>query len=149
MKRATAFHHAREIHERLTLCGGLIATPWEWSGILFSQVWVFGSMAKGAPLPNDLDVLVDCKVWGQFDAKLVRPCWENGGRNNSYGYAFTKLREGLRMISIHTHEGEEYTVGKVEIYPRFELRPEADPNFVHPKGWNRVRSLRMPHPALV
>ena len=62
MKRELAVRYAREIAERLHRVNGIVCTPnTQFDAIAVRRVWVFGSTAKGAMFPNDLDILIDLR----------------------------------------------------------------------------------------
>lgn len=60
MKRATAIKNLNNIIKKIRSVNGIYATPLCNEEFLkIKRVWVFGSVAKGSDLPNDLDIFVE------------------------------------------------------------------------------------------
>jgi hypothetical protein len=136
MKRQTAIKYAREVGNRLHLVNGILSTPnCDYEAYIVRRVWVFGSTAKGAAEPNDLDLLIDARSAGR------RIIWKRG-RKLDKGYlrsyrardmprsktAFLKwLTRGMRRVSRHLAAVEEIPIDvKLLIYPRWDLPDVTD-----------------------
>ncbi len=131
MKRATALRYAREIAHRLHSVNGLLATPLcGREAVRVSRVWVFGSTAKGALLPNDLDVMIEVncqagrhRTWAQskVDKRYLR---SYGIRvaPDSRDYFLKWLTKGMRCVSRHCRDSDAVQLDvQVLIYPRYDL----------------------------
>ena len=133
MKRATALRYAREIARRLHEVNGLLATPvCKHEAVRVRRVWVFGSTAKGAENPNDLDVMIelDCMVgrhrtWRQatIDKEAQRRFGIRVARDNRD--VFLKwLTKGMRGVSRHCRDTDGVVLDvQTLIYPRYDLEP--------------------------
>ena len=133
MKRATALRYAREIARRLHEVNGLLATPvCNYEAVRVRRVWVFGSTAKGAENPNDLDVMIElnCMVgrhrtWRQatIDKGSYRRSGVRVARNNRDEF-LKWLTKGMRGVSRHCRD-QDIVVLDVQalIYPRYDLEP--------------------------
>lgn len=135
MRRATALRYAREIARRLHEVNGVLATPLcQREAVRIKRVWVFGSTAKGAENPNDLDVMIelDCQVgrhrsWRQarIDKQYKRRHgWRVAPSQRQY---FLKwLTKGMRGVSRHCLDDDVVQLDvKTLIYPRYDLEPSA------------------------
>ena len=133
MKRETALRYAREIARRLHEVNGLLATPvCNYEAVRVRRVWVFGSTAKGAENPNDLDVMIelDCMVgrhrtWQQstIDKDARRRFGVRVARGNRA--VFLKwLTKGMRGVSRHCRDLDAVELDvQTLIYPRYDLEP--------------------------
>ena len=133
MKRATALRYAREIARRLHEVNGLLATPvCKHEAVRVRRVWVFGSTAKGAENPNDLDVMIelDCmvgrhKTWQQttIDKEARKRFGVRVARDNRT--VFLKwLTKGMRGVSRHCRDMDGVVLDvQTLIYPRYDLEP--------------------------
>ena len=60
MKYETAIKNAKKVADRIRRSNGLIGTPdCQYSVFKIKRAWLFGSTAKGKPLPNDVDILIE------------------------------------------------------------------------------------------
>lgn len=60
MKRDTAIKNLNKVVGRLKACNGIYPTPLhDHKFIKVKRAWVFGSVAKGAENPNDLDIFIE------------------------------------------------------------------------------------------
>ena len=130
MERSKALKYAVEIARRVHEVNGLIPTPdCGFEGMLMSNIWVFGSTAKGSEFPNDLDVLIDWKEHGR-----QRRCPEvsaDKGWERRYGRQLPKdsrwpamkwLTKGMRGVSRHDLKWDEADLDvKKLIYPVYEM----------------------------
>jgi predicted nucleotidyltransferase len=145
MKRQTAIETAWRLHLRLSGLSGIIATPaGQHSAYRIRRAWLFGSTVKGAPFPNDIDILYDGFECGRLQL-VNRRNW--GGRAQmgeriylapidrhrlkAYGWrvaresrvlALMALAGGLKMVRFHRLEIDgELAHPRTLIYPRFDL----------------------------
>ena len=66
MRREIALRYVDKIAQRLHSVNGVLATPLcNQEAVRFKRVWVFGSTAKGAESPNDLDLLIEAEGCGR------------------------------------------------------------------------------------
>ena len=126
LSRIKAFKYAKTIHERLkSIDGVFLGIDSDFRYQIVTNVWVFGSMAKGSQNPNDLDILYNCVLLSPR-LKLFRS-WRNDrwiNIKNQIDNQFSKcIRDGLNQISLHGM-GDNCLVKdhKIEIYPKFKLK---------------------------
>lgn len=128
MKRNTSIKYCREIHRRVKQVNGLLATPLcQYEAVRISQVWVFGSTAKGKENPNDLDILIRYKLAGRHrtwqQTKTVKPYRRICNVKMppaSEEYMLKWISKGMIKVSRHSFEVDnEIADGKIEIYPRY------------------------------
>ena len=132
MKRETAVKYIHEIARRVRSVNGVLSTPnHSYSWVRISRVWVFGSTAKGAENPNDLDIFIELKTVGKYnrhgllDKRYLR-AYGFRRTKTSEEYALKWLTKGMRMVSRHLADGDEIfsTVDvKTLIYPRMDFMP--------------------------
>lgn len=113
MKHSTALKHVQEIIDRLNDCKGIIETPLHYHDrARINQAWIFGSVAKGALEPNDVDIFIDIEDIGDFyppsvypnrlvDKEFQRRSGIKLGKPST-PTAIKILRKGMKKISIHT-----------------------------------------------
>lgn len=112
MKLEVALRHAREIASRLANASGKIDTPnGAHEAMQIEALWLFGSAAKGAENPNDIDLLYKGGTVGQYrNAEIVGhdPAYlrRHGIRvpRSTETLALQELRRGLKMIRFHRLE---------------------------------------------
>ena len=111
MKRETALRIAEEIAAKLQACNGVVDTPTaRWPQVLVSELWMFGSTVKGAERPNDLDLLWEAKVLGEFRRPGEGGAELDMRRYRRYGISTAKepfeearrvLVGGRKMVRLH------------------------------------------------
>lgn len=133
MKRSTALRYSVEIARRVHAINGLLATPLcGHEAVRISRVWVFGSTAKGALAPNDLDLLIELRECGRrrtakhtrTDKRLYR---DHGLRlaPSAREDCLKWLTRGMRMVSRHCADTEFAVIDvKKMIYPKYEMERE-------------------------
>jgi hypothetical protein len=128
MKRATAIRSALTIAGRLKRCAGIIGTPDAlYEGLRVRRAWLFGSAAKGADRPSDVDVLLEASHAGRFQARNCKHAtggWK-GYRLGAWDSGCKYLRGRLKMVRFHDFkvDGSLGDIGKtrIMIYPRNDL----------------------------
>lgn len=137
MKRSTAVHHVFVVAQRLRDTCGIVCVPNAGHGaVRVRRAWVFGSTAKGADSPNDVDILIDCSEVGPWSA------WSPGRKldrryRRSFGICLMPdaterfiiwLRSGMTKVSVHRFSQDGRLLAnevKVMIYPRMDFSPEG------------------------
>lgn len=131
MKIETAVKYAKEVARRVHEVNGKVLTPTasrEW--VIISRIWVFGSTVKGSLNPNDLDLLIDMKPFGEYFRPPERPFDKEYRRR--YGMytcqdpierALIWLTKGMRQVSRHRTYTEAVVIDvKKLIYPVFKAK---------------------------
>ena len=138
MKRQTAIKYVHELNRRLCSIDGVLSTPnHNYDFVKFERAWLFGSTAKGAENPNDVDIFIELQEVGKHNRYV------DGGEilldkeyYRRYGMKFAKkandaalmwLRKGMKKISFHI-VGDDLifdTVDKkIMIYPQNDFLSE-------------------------
>lgn len=138
MKRATALKSIAQIVARLHSLSGIICTPHgSHDGVRIKRAWVFGSTAKGAESPRDIDILLDFELVGRYKDRARghknkggTPCLDKE-RRRRYGInisiaseeiALGSLRKGLKMIRFHSLSIDgDIATPRIMLYPKNEL----------------------------
>jgi len=126
LSRIKAFKYAKTIHERLkSIDGVFLGIDSDFRYKIVTNVWVFGSMAKGSQNPNDLDILENYVLLSSR-LKLFRS-WRNDrwiNIKNQIDNQFSKfIKDGLNQISLHDMDDNCLVKDhKIEIYPKFKLK---------------------------
>jgi predicted nucleotidyltransferase len=120
MKRDRALRYAREIAARLHQINGIFPTPnCNRDYVAVKNVWVFGSTAKGAAAPNDLDLLIDVEPAG--DTRIIVNLHLYPARQSLHQF-LVWLTRGMQKCSRHVLPDEAAAIDvKFLIYPRWEL----------------------------
>lgn len=148
MKRDTAIRHAMSIGEHLRGLGGIISTPGCFHEALkIDRLWVFGSTAKGAANPSDLDLLVQFRTIRTRELEKDRKPGRTLKRIFGGGYRFKwdwnrrdymvmeayedglrSIIGGRRMIRFHDHKVDgSLAWPRVMLYPLDESSLLVDP----------------------
>ena len=126
MKRETAVATAKEIVAKLRDCRGIVDTPAaSRPQVRVRELWLFGSTLKGAERPNDLDLLWDAIVFGEYRRPGEGGAELDARRHRSYGLwlakdPFEEARRTLignrKMVRLH-----DKGIDGVVAYPRLLL----------------------------
>lgn len=138
MKLATALKNANRISDRLKSVGGIVSTPLcDFPGVKITRMWVFGSTVKGSQKPNDLDLLIEIKVIGNYrswhESRAVRSrvrLDKRRARRTGFRGAIAAENEALKWLTKGTLNTSRHMYGverieidkKVMIYPRNDLK---------------------------
>lgn len=129
MKRTTALRIAAEVADRLRKANGCIGTPTAYRPyVRVSRLWLFGSTAKGKAEPNDVDLLLDACIVGEYrppghgGARLDRERKRRYGITGAmdpFAQADRYLRGRAKMVRIHhvSIDGD-LAAPRVMLYPR-------------------------------
>ena len=145
MNRKTALNKCKTVADRIKAVNGLIGTPHaNFQALRVSRAWLFGSTAKGKKNPADVDILIECRMVGDYQTTGKRAGRENARGNAkrtkrgywigspvcSYDEAKKYLSKGMYKISIHNFaiDGNFGDVAetKIMIYPKFMVGIEND-----------------------
>lgn len=133
MLRKIAYKYCKEINKKLLDINGILLTPgYNYEFVEFEKIYVVGSFITDKEFPNDLDILIFCKV-GSTRIKL-----ENGIIDKEYlsrygikrtklsiDYALKWLTKGMKKV--HRLDANQELTDfpiKIELYPKFSLKNE-------------------------
>jgi predicted nucleotidyltransferase len=125
VKRTTALLHVETIAERLRQTGGIFGTPGTLrEAVRVRRAWLFGSVAKGSPMPGDVDIMLDIEAVGRLYRRGQAPL----DRRTICGLRFPRdsrneflrwLRRDMKMVSLHCRDTDDVKLDvMVMIYPR-------------------------------
>ena len=112
MKRSTALKNVQKMIDRVRAINGILATPMHNNPFVkVKRMWLFGSVAKGAVEPNDIDIFVelideeqrytDELIWDKCYPRVYRERWPHFRKHKRLSGAFKMDKQAPQWRNMH------------------------------------------------